>query len=144
MAFAELFPGFIVNLLIKAKIAEISSQGGPLMTRAHDQSRNAFELHQSGHSLEEIAECLDISDDRASQFIAYFQQLQPVPPESPWWYGLSSKSRVLMEELGFHSREDIEAAYQDGAFTKGHPNCLTGLTQRMMKRIKEWLHKPSQ
>lgn len=114
------------------------------MTQSRDQSRHAFELHQAGYSLQKIADCLGTSDDRASQLITTYQQqiLVPVKPAKPWWHGLSHQSRVVMEDLGLHSREDIEAAYRDGAFTEGHPNCLNGLSKYMRKRIEEWVCKP--
>lgn len=113
------------------------------MTRLHAQSRNAFELHQSGHSLEQIAECLNTSDDRASQLIAEYRQQLASKPKEPWWYGLTPANRIRLEEIGLHCREDIEAAYQEGAFTPGHPQYLPGFSERHIHAIKAWLNVPN-
>lgn len=111
------------------------------MTTPQDQSRHAFELHQQGLSLEQIAERLNTSDDRASQLIAAYQRQQPAEPELPWWHGLSHSNRLFLEDLEFHSRAEVEQAYQEGAFTHGHPNCLTGLSKHRRQRIIAWLEQ---
>lgn len=112
------------------------------MNTPYNQSRRAFELHQSGHSLEQIAEHLNTSDDRASQLIAAYRQQLPAEPEKPWWHGLSPSNRVFFEELGVRSRADAEKAYQSGFFTRGHPNFLSGITNYRRKRILDWLGEP--
>jgi hypothetical protein len=108
------------------------------MTKSQDQSHRAYELYEQGLSLEQIAVHLGTSDDRASQLIAYYERDNPAPPQ-PWWAGLSSSNHVLLEEVGLHNRADVEQAYRDGAFTRGHPNFLTGLSARRIQRIIEWL-----
>lgn len=109
------------------------------MPPSYDQAQRAWELHQSGLSLEQVAEQLNTSDNRASQLITYYQRSQPTPQEKHWWYGLSNSNHILLEDIGLHSRADIKQAYHDGAFTKGHPNFLKGFSARQCKRIIEWL-----
>jgi hypothetical protein len=112
------------------------------MSPSHDdQAQRAWDLHQSGYSLEQVAVQLNTSDDRASQLIAAFQRQQPTEPELPWWHGLSPSNRILLEDVGLHSRTDVEQAYRDGAFTRGHPNFLSGFSARRIQRIIEWLGK---
>ncbi|MGP9535982.1 hypothetical protein [Halomonas sp. AOP42-E1-30] len=113
------------------------------MTSSHETSRAAYELSLQGYSLEHIAERLHTSDDRISQMIAKYQRQLPAGKAKPWWHGLSSSTRILLEEIGLHSRGAVEQAYQEGAFTQGHPNLLRGLSERTLRQITSWLDQPN-
>lgn len=109
------------------------------MTVSYEQSKQAWQLSQRGFSVSEVAERLDTSDDRASQLIAYYQRSQPGPKDQPWWHGLTPSNRIQLEEVGLNSREAVEAAYDEGAFTEGHPKYLKGFSERHRNAIHAWL-----
>ncbi|HCA02090.1 MAG TPA: hypothetical protein DEO68_07900 [Halomonas campaniensis] len=113
------------------------------MTSSHETPRASYGLSLQGYSLEHIAERLHTSDDRISQMIAKYQRQLPAATAKPWWHGLSSSTRILLEELGLHSHDDVEQAYQEGAFTQGHPNLLRGLSERTLRQITSWLDQPN-
>lgn len=112
------------------------------MSNFHEISRAAYDLSQQGYSLEYIAERFNTSDDRISQLIAAYKRQLLAVKATAWWHGLSSSTRILLAEVGLHSREDVEQAYQEGAFIKGHPNLLSGLSERTMRQITDWLDQP--
>lgn len=112
------------------------------MSISYDQSQKSWQLSQRGFSVSEVAERLESSDDRASQLIAYDQRSQPELKEQPWWHGLTPSNRIQLEEVGLNSREAVEAAYHEGAFTEGHPKYLKGFSERHRKAIHAWLNQP--
>jgi hypothetical protein len=112
------------------------------MTVSYKQSQKAWQLSQRGFSVSEVAERLDTSDDRASQLIAYYQRSQPGSKVQLWWHGLTPSNRIQLEEVGLNSREAVEAAYHEGAFTEGHPKYLKGFSERHRKAIHTWLNQP--
>lgn len=109
------------------------------MTVSYEQSQKAWQLSQRGFSVSEVAERLETSNDRASRLIAYYQRSQSGSKDQPWWQGLTPSNRIQLEEVGLNSREAVEAAYHEGAFTEGHPKYLKGFSERHRNAIHAWL-----
>lgn len=112
------------------------------MITPYNPVHRAYELHQQGLSLEQVADRLNTNDDRASQLIAYYERERHTKPTKPWWDGLSNSTRIYLQEQGMHNRASVKQAYCDGLFTRGYPNYLSGMTAHRRKCIIEWLNRP--
>ncbi|MBB3231141.1 hypothetical protein [Halomonas stenophila] len=98
------------------------------------QKWKAYQLHEWGWSLEEIATAFRVKPDTAASWIDHGQEAYR--ELHPWHEGLPTRLANYLKAMGLHSREEVQHAFQRGQLYAGVEN---GLGEMRYREIIDWL-----
>lgn len=104
------------------------------MYRIEDYVRQAGQLSQQGHSVDEIAEVMHRNPKAIERWLVLWEEL--FEQEPPWFKGLDAATVASLRHAGVETREDLVRAWENGEIRVGHPE---GIGTVRLAELRQWL-----